>query len=91
MEPQIRVVRHVSLRVLKGLIRKEKDNHVLRRLLFIRQLYGGVGVEQACEIMQIEDLQYTISGFARNVWNMCIKADWLHVDRPVEYRRLRRG
>jgi len=46
---ETRVVRHVSLKVLKTLIRKEKDKHVHHRLLFIRQLYDNTGVEQACE------------------------------------------
>lgn len=41
-------VRHVSLKVLKRLIRKEKDRHVHHRLLFIRQLYDDDSVEQAC-------------------------------------------
>jgi len=45
------IVEHVSLKVLRKMIRKEKDKHVLHRLLFIRQLYDGVGVEQACERM----------------------------------------
>lgn len=35
--------------VLKGLIKKEKNQHVFHRLLFIRQLYDGIGVEKACE------------------------------------------
>lgn len=43
------VVKHVSLKVLWKLIRKEKDKRVHHRLLFIRQLYESVGVEVACE------------------------------------------
>jgi len=50
---ETRVVRHVSLKMLQKLIRKEKNKHMHHRLLFIRQLYDDTGVEQACERMCI--------------------------------------
>ncbi len=53
MKPQTRVVKHVPLKVLLGLIRKERDQHVFHRLLFIHQLYEGAGVEKACGRMCI--------------------------------------
>ena len=47
MEPPP-VIEHVSADALKHLIRKEKDLRIHQRLLFIRQLYLGDSVEEAC-------------------------------------------
>lgn len=49
MECAKEVIRHVSQDELKKLVRKEKNRHVLERLLFIRQLYIGDSVETACD------------------------------------------
>lgn len=49
MEPQLKIIRHVSLGWLENLIRKEKNQRVFHRLLFIRQLYDDDAVEVACK------------------------------------------
>jgi len=46
-------IEHVSAGTLKQLIRKERDMRIYQRLLFIRYIYGGRGVEEACEDMCI--------------------------------------
>ena len=43
------LVHHVSHDKLKKLIKKEKDKHLLKRLLFINQLYLNASVPEACE------------------------------------------
>jgi len=59
MPRQNEVVKHVPMDELKTLIRREKDKRVFERLLFIRQLYLGAGVREACERLCIsEDTGY---------------------------------
>ncbi len=50
---QIKVYRHMSLNGLEKKLRGEKNPHILRRLLFILQLYDGAGVEEASKRMAI--------------------------------------
>src|SRR3989338_5081286 len=47
--PNTEAVEHVTIDELKRLVRKEKDKRLHERLLFIRQLYLGDGVVQACD------------------------------------------
>ena len=42
---------HLSLEDLKSCIKGEKNPRLLRRLYFIRWLYAGLGVEEACEMV----------------------------------------
>lgn len=59
MPKRLEIVKHVSMDELKTLIRKEKDKRIFERLLFVRQLYLGDMVSEACERMCIsEDTGY---------------------------------
>jgi transposase len=49
METCAELIKHISQEDLKKLVRKEKDKHILKRLLFINQLYLGAAVPEACE------------------------------------------
>lgn len=49
------LIRHVSQGQLKRMVRKEENKHVLKRLLFINQLYLGASVPEACERMCISE------------------------------------
>jgi len=55
MPKQIEAIKHVSMDELKILIKKEKDKRVFERLLFIRQLYLGSIVLDACERLCISE------------------------------------
>lgn len=55
MENTKQVIKHVSKDELKRMVRKEKNRHVLERLLFINQLYLGDSVPEACERMCISE------------------------------------
>ena len=52
-QKRVYVKKHVSLKALKRLIRREKDKRVHERLLFIHHLYRGASVPDACELMCI--------------------------------------
>ena len=43
------LIRHTDHNRLKRLVKKEKNRHILKRLLFINQLYLGDSVPEACE------------------------------------------
>jgi transposase len=49
------LIKHISKEELKKIVRKEKDRHILERLLFINQLYFGSGVPEACQRMCISE------------------------------------
>ena len=46
---EVAVEKHLSEAELEGLIRREKDKRLLERLIFIRTLYDGEGVEKAAK------------------------------------------
>lgn len=47
MSREVTVERHLSEEELEGLIRRERDRRLLERLILIRSLYDGEGVERA--------------------------------------------
>lgn len=49
MNREVAVERHLSKAELEGLIRREKDKRRLERLIFIRTLYDGEGVEKVAK------------------------------------------
>jgi len=42
------LIRHTEHNHLKRLVKKEKNRHILKRLLFINQFYLGDSVPEAC-------------------------------------------
>jgi len=50
-----KLIKHIPMDELKKLIRKEKDKYLFERLLFIRQLYRGDSVIQACDTLCISE------------------------------------
>ena len=49
------LIKHISKEELKKIVRKEKNRHILERLLFINQLYLGASVPEACERVCISE------------------------------------
>jgi hypothetical protein len=49
----LELVEHVSLQELKRLVKEAKDARVRHRLLFIRQLFDKISMDDACERMCI--------------------------------------
>ena len=58
---QIEIIKHISLKELNRLIRKETNKHMYERLLFIYQLYLGDGVQKTYK-------RWCISEQTGNLW-----------------------
>ena len=62
MKRKILVEMHLSRGELEGLIREEGEKRLLERLIFIRDLYDGEGVEKAAgKLGRVKQTGYNLS------------------------------